>query len=70
MIAGTLSFDEKRQAVKTYPKGRRCRECGRVCSIYTAPQPITAAPLCNVHWQLPLGYAMSGEGRVIKEKRT
>lgn len=67
MILGTLRYTGVKPP-KTYPKGRRCASCGGIVSIYTPPQPITGDPLCNHHWQLPEGYALSAAGQAIKEK--
>ena len=43
-------------------------ECITICSTYTEPQPITGRRLCDTHWCLPVGYAFSASGRVIKER--
>ena len=53
---------------KDYGLGRRCHECGCKVSRYTAPQPKTDLPLCNLHWRLPDGYVMSATG-VVKSRR-
>lgn len=51
-----------------YGTGRRCTECGCKVNRYTAPQPKTGLPFCNVHWKLPDGYVMSATG-VVKDRR-
>lgn len=65
LVAPHVAASER--APKSYGKGRSCVRCGCKVNQYTAPQPKTGHALCNLHWELPEGYAMSASG-VVKAR--